>query len=80
MKTLALAVLLALTPAVTFAAPVRDSAVPMTVVAKVDMNRYLGTWYEIARFPNKFEKDCTHVTATYALAADQTIQVNNACT
>ena len=75
-----LAILLALMPAAAFAAPVRDSAVPMTVVAKVDMNRYLGTWYEIARFPNKFERDCTHVTATYALNADQTIQVNNACT
>ena len=74
-----LAILLALMPAAAFAAPVRDSAVPMTVVAKVDMNRYLGTWYEIARFPNKFERGCTHVTATYSLNADETIKVSNAC-
>jgi len=62
-----------------WAAPVRDTAVQMTVVDQVDLTRYLGQWYEIARFPNKFEKGCTHVTATYALNADETIKVANAC-
>lgn len=74
-----LAFLLMLLPFAALAAPVRDAAVQMTVVDQVDLTRYLGQWYEIARFPNKFEKGCTHVTATYSLNADKTIKVANAC-
>jgi apolipoprotein D and lipocalin family protein len=74
-----LALLLMLLPIAAFAAPVRDTTVQMTVVDQVDLTRYLGQWYENARFPNKFEKGCTHVTATYSLNADETIKVANAC-
>jgi apolipoprotein D and lipocalin family protein len=77
---LALAALLALPLALPAHAEVRDSAVPMVVVDSVDIDRYLGQWYEIARFPNRFEAGCTNVTATYALRKDGNISVANACT
>lgn len=75
-----LALFLALLPAAATAAPVRDLAVPMTVVSAVDLPQYLGQWYEIARFPNRFEAGCTDVTATYSMNADATVKVANACT
>ncbi|MGD8817932.1 MAG: lipocalin family protein, partial [Acidobacteriota bacterium] len=37
-------------------------------VAELDLQRYAGLWYEIARFPNRFQKDCVgEVTADYRL-------------
>jgi apolipoprotein D and lipocalin family protein len=61
-------------------AEVRDASVAVAVAPKVDLNRYLGTWYEIARFPNRFEAGCTNVTATYAMREDGDISVVNSCT
>jgi apolipoprotein D and lipocalin family protein len=50
------------------------------VVPKVDLNRYVGTWYEIARLPNTFQKQCTgDVTATYTLLEGGDIKVVNRC-
>jgi apolipoprotein D and lipocalin family protein len=46
-------------------------------VALVDAKRYMGTWYEIARFPQKFEKDLVGVTATYTLMPDGKVGVLN---
>ncbi len=43
----------------------------------VELSRYLGTWYEIARIPNWFEKDLVGVTATYTLKPDGEIEVRN---
>lgn len=48
-----------------------------TTVKNVDINRYLGKWYEIARFPHSFEKDLVGVTATYTLRKDGKIDVLN---
>lgn len=48
-----------------------------TTVSKLDLNRYLGRWYEIARFPHSFEKDLIGVTATYTLLDNGTIEVLN---
>lgn len=56
----------------------RDRSVPMQSV-KVDLDRYYGKWYEIARFPNLFETDCVGVTAEYAPRSDGKIQVINTC-
>lgn len=61
------------------AASYRDTAVPITAVTDLDLMQYLGKWYEIARFPNRFERNCTAVTAEYALSPDDTIQVVNTC-
>ena len=49
----------------------------LPTVNVVDLNRYQGTWYEIARLPNRFEKDLECVTATYTLNTDGTIKVLN---
>lgn len=48
-----------------------------TTVKELDLNRYLGTWYEIARFPHSFEKNLVGVTATYSLRDDGKIEVLN---
>ena len=48
-----------------------------TTVKKLDLNRYLGTWYEIARFPHSFEKNLVGVTATYSMREDGKIKVVN---
>ncbi len=78
-KTLLLAAGIALAGAAA-KADVRDQSVAMTVVQDVDLNRYLGQWFEIARFPNRFERRCTNVTANYALNADGTVAVVNSST
>jgi apolipoprotein D and lipocalin family protein len=53
---------------------------PLPAVAHVDLARYSGTWYEIARYPNWFEKDCaSDVTAQYAMRSDGKVSVRNAC-
>lgn len=55
---------------------------PRTVAA-VDLNRYAGTWFEIARFPNWFEdgrgRSCAEVKATYTPRPDGRIGVLNTC-
>lgn len=48
-----------------------------TTVKYVDISRYVGRWYEIARFPHSFEKDLVGVTATYNLREDGKIDVLN---
>ena len=42
----------------------------VTVVNNFDAKRYLGTWYEIARFDHRFERGLEKVTATYSLRDD----------
>ena len=51
----------------------------LETVEKVDINRYIGKWYEIARFDQKFQKDCTAVTANYSLRKNGEIEVLNTC-
>lgn len=46
-------------------------------VKPFEVNKYLGTWYEIARMDFKFERDLKNVTATYSLNEDGTIKVLN---
>ena len=52
---------------------------PLTVVESVDLQRYLGKWYEIASYPAWFQKGCTASTADYRLLPDGRIQVTNSC-
>ena len=52
---------------------------PLQTVSKVDLNKYLGTWYEIARYEHFFEKDCKNVTANYSVMDENLIQVINSC-
>lgn len=46
-------------------------------VQNFDSEKYLGKWYEIARFDFKFEKNMNQVTATYSKNEDGTIKVDN---
>ena len=46
---------------------------------KVDIDSYLGTWYEIARYEHFFEKGCTDAKATYSLKENGDINVLNEC-
>jgi apolipoprotein D and lipocalin family protein len=53
---------------------------PLAVVPSVDLGKYVGRWYEIARLPNRFENKCvSSVTATYTLRPDGNIDVLNEC-
>lgn len=52
---------------------------PLQVVSHVDLARYVGRWYEIARFPNWFQRNCAESTATYRLNEDGSIAVLNQC-
>jgi apolipoprotein D and lipocalin family protein len=55
-------------------------AAPIAPIAALDVPRYMGTWYEIAKYPNRFQKDCIGFTsATYTLEPDKTVQVVNRC-
>lgn len=49
----------------------------VTPVDDFEVERYLGTWYEIARLDNRFERGLTHVTAEYALRDDGGLEVVN---
>lgn len=53
---------------------------PLDTVKQVDLQKYLGTWYEIARYEHYFEKGCRDVSATYTLKEDGDIKVVNRCT
>jgi len=61
----------------------QTSGPPVQTVAAVDLQRYLGRWYEIARFPNTFQdgrgRRCVQTTATYGLRPDGQISVENRC-
>jgi apolipoprotein D and lipocalin family protein len=56
-----------------------DSSRPLEVVRHVDLDRYLGTWYEIASYPAWFQRGCTAVTAEYGRRDDGLISVVNSC-
>lgn len=53
---------------------------PLATVAALDVPRYMGRWYEIARFPNRFQSKCVGDTrAEYKLEPDGRVQVTNRC-
>lgn len=53
---------------------------PLQTVPSLDVPRYMGTWHEIAKYPNWFQKKCASSTqATYSLQADGRVQVLNRC-
>lgn len=52
---------------------------PPETVKQVDLKRYVGTWYEIARFEQRFQKGCVASSATYTARDDGKIDVVNRC-
>lgn len=57
----------------------RKNLPPLETVDHVDLERYTGLWYEIAAFPQRFQRGCTATTATYALREDGELDVVNRC-
>ena len=52
----------------------------VTTVPSVDLDRYLGRWYEVARYPNRFQRQCAgDVRATYEKRDDGRLAVLNEC-
>ncbi|SMY08764.1 lipocalin family protein [Flavimaricola marinus] len=66
-------------PAVPLFESYRDTSVPIASKALFEPDRYLGLWYEVARFPNVFERGCVNVTAEYGMREDGLISVLNSC-
>ncbi len=56
-----------------------EDAPPLEAVASVEVERYMGLWYEIARYPTSFQKDCEGTTAEYTLREDGCVDVVNTC-
>lgn len=53
---------------------------PLTTIASLDVPRYMGTWYEIAKYPNRFQRQCvSHTSANYRLRDDGKVVVTNSC-
>jgi apolipoprotein D and lipocalin family protein len=61
------------------APPPSPNVPPLQTVPFVDIERYVGKWYEIASYPTIFNADCTATTAEYAIRDDGTVQVINEC-
>jgi apolipoprotein D and lipocalin family protein len=57
-----------------------QTTAPVRTVQSVDLDRYMGEWFEIARFPNRFQRQCLgDVRATYARRPDGRVDVVNRC-
>ena len=53
---------------------------PLLPIAKLDVARYMGSWYEIAKYPNFFQRKCaSNTVAQYSPQADGTLRVFNKC-
>jgi apolipoprotein D and lipocalin family protein len=50
------------------------------VVPSVNIAKYMGTWHEIARYPNRFQKKCAKTWVRYSLRDDGDVKVENFCT
>lgn len=77
MRTILLALTFALAIVGCTTAPSRP---PLETVTQVDIERYAGTWHEVALYPNRFQRECVaNTTATYTPIGDGQIGVRNSC-
>lgn len=61
-------------------AQAQDNGSPVKTIASLDVPRYMGTWYEIAKFPNWFQRKCVANTkAEYSIRPDGNLKVLNSC-
>lgn len=62
------------------AGPTAQDAPALRALERLDVNRYLGTWYQVAWFPNRFQSQCVSDTAArYRLLDDGRLAVLNEC-
>lgn len=78
-KTLLLAALFSILAGCSGSTTEREGLPSLQVVASVDVARYMGTWYEIASYPQTFQEGCTGTTANYTLRDDGEVDVVNRC-
>lgn len=71
--------LLPLAACATLAVAPAAAADPLPTVPSVDLARYAGSWHEIARLPNMFQRSCRHSRAEYTACGDGSIRVVNTC-
>ncbi|MBA4371369.1 MAG: hypothetical protein C0402_00735 [Thermodesulfovibrio sp.] len=57
----------------------KEPSTPLETVPHVAIKQYMGVWYEIARYPNSFQKGCVGSKATYSLMDDGNVSVLNEC-
>jgi apolipoprotein D and lipocalin family protein len=76
MKTIIAIVIVSVLPLIAAAA---EKLPPLQTVPHVDLDRYMGKWYEIASFPQRFQKGCVASVATYTLRKDGDVDVLNQC-
>ena len=76
----ALAIAVGLTACSTHIDSKSDPRLPLTSIASLDQARYLGVWYEIAKYPNWFQRKCASDTkAEYSVLPEGGLQVINRC-
>ena len=81
LKTIFINALLALGAFSACGAMANDAPGALTTIPSLDVPRYMGTWYEIAKYPNWFQKKCVSNTrADYSAQADGKVRVLNRCT
>ena len=74
------ALTLALTVPFFSASHAAEAVVPLQTIERLDVGRYLGSWYEIAKYPNRFQRQCVSDTqAQYRLREDGQLDVINRC-
>ncbi len=78
MKTISLLILSCWSLIVTGCVAI-ESKQPLSTIASVDLTRYAGTWYEIARRPMWFQRHCVGSKAIYTTRPDGKIGVHNEC-
>lgn len=74
-----LSAVLALLPSCRSTPPASQAFPPLPTVARVDLKRYAGSWHEVSRLPNRFQKSCVRSMAEYTPLPDGTVQVKNTC-
>lgn len=63
-----------------FTVSAQGSDIPVKTIPALDVQRYLGTWYELAKYPNWFQKKCVSNTkAVYSVRPDGDLKVLNSC-
>jgi apolipoprotein D and lipocalin family protein len=55
------------------------SRIALPTVENVDVQKYLGKWYEVSSFPQSFQKGCTATNAEYSMREDGGLKVVNTC-
>lgn len=79
-KLIYLAVLQALLAGLTAVSAQTQKQSELKTVPSVDLKQYSGKWFEIAKYPNKFQKQCVgNTTATYTIKSNNKIEVLNQC-